>query len=307
MPKKIIAAGYGRVSSMKQALEGTSAEDQKERISQYCADNDMELYKFYSDDGISGKTMEHRPGIRQLLDDAKDRRFDAVVFTKLDRVGRNARELHEFCHLVKEQYQLKLISIDMPALNGEVGAFGNLLFTILGGFAEFEREIIRERTSDGRHIRWSQAKYSKAVIGALPFGYRWDKKQKEIVEHPEQGPIVRRIFSMYLDEGYSIKQIAIKLTEDVIPTPSAAKFTKAKNKIAQRWSNMAVGKILKHEAYTGRPLQLNKFKRATAVSKNSGLPYIFATKERRDQSEWLEARYPAPDTGGALGISSEAA
>jgi len=98
---KKIVAGYGRVSTQKQVIEGTSADDQKNRIIKECQKNNWVLYKFYSDDGYSGKTMTHRPGIQELIDDAKSGNFEAIVFTKLDRIGRSLKELLYFWELMQ--------------------------------------------------------------------------------------------------------------------------------------------------------------------------------------------------------------
>ena len=199
--KKDLVAGYGRVSTQKQVIEGTSAEDQKNRIEKECDKNDWILTKFYSDDGFSGKTMEHRPGIQKLIRDAKDGKFKAVLFTKLDRIGRSLRELLNFWNLMQEEYKLDLICIDVPAINTK-GPFSTMMLAILGGFAEFERSLIRERMSIGRLIKWKEG---KTVVGALPYGYDWDDEAGAIVIHDKQSDIVRQIYSMYLHENYSFR------------------------------------------------------------------------------------------------------
>jgi site-specific DNA recombinase len=112
MSSKKYVAGYGRVSTLKQALEGTSAKDQEQRIKDYCQKEGCQLHQFYSDEGISGKTMEHRPGIQELIKDAQADKFGVVLFTKLDRVGRNLRELLNFYELMQEELGLSLICIE---------------------------------------------------------------------------------------------------------------------------------------------------------------------------------------------------
>ena len=85
-------AGYGRVSTSDQ-IEGTSPQAQKDAVTVECERFGYELYKFYSDEGFSGFSISNRPGLKKLLQDAKASKFDAVMFTKLDRLGRNLREL----------------------------------------------------------------------------------------------------------------------------------------------------------------------------------------------------------------------
>ena len=153
-----------QVSTLKQVIEGTSAEDQKIRIEKECEKNHWPLYKFYSDDGFSGKTMKHRPGIQELIKDAKDGKFNTILFTNLDRVGRSLRELINFWKLMQEEYRLNLLCIDMPLLNTK-DPLGEMMLAMFGGFAKFERALIRERMSRGRLFKWKQG---KSVVGALP-------------------------------------------------------------------------------------------------------------------------------------------
>ena len=101
------AAGYGRVSTEAQ-IDGTSPEDQREKIQLECKKLGYNLTKIYSDDGFSGKTIEFRPGLQELMRDAKEGRFDCVMFTKLDRLGRNLRELLNVWQLITEDLKIDL-------------------------------------------------------------------------------------------------------------------------------------------------------------------------------------------------------
>lgn len=59
--------GYVRVSTRDQVLEGYSLDAQRQKISEFCQQDDMELVKIYADEGISGSSVEKRPGIQSLL------------------------------------------------------------------------------------------------------------------------------------------------------------------------------------------------------------------------------------------------
>jgi site-specific DNA recombinase len=297
---KEVVAGYGRVSTVRQALEGTSAEDQRQRIVNYCKQHDFVLHEFYADEGISGKNMEHRPAIQKLIADAKDGKFSAVLFTKIDRIGRNLREVLDFYHLINEEYHLELISIDQPEINTK-GSIGKALLQLIGTFAEFERTMIRERMSGGRLIKW---KRGESVVGAMPYGYAWNGKAA--VPHGEQAAVVRQIFSLYLDQHLTTKQIAIQLSEEGTPTPSkaivAASTTRAKAKGTARdpkrwkgsskWNNTTVGEILKREAYSGATMTFNRFKRETRFSPRTKRPYVMVTAEEKPSDQWIEVSFP---------------
>lgn len=71
-------AGYARVSTAMQVNDGTSLEAQRNKIEKTCKNLGYELVGFYSDDGISGGSL-NRPKLKELLRDAKDGKFDAVL------------------------------------------------------------------------------------------------------------------------------------------------------------------------------------------------------------------------------------
>ena len=87
-------AVYARVSSQEQADEGTSLEHQEEQLSSFCQFQNWEIIHKYIDPGYTGKD-DNRPGLKQLLSDAKRGIFTKVVVYKLDRLARKLRLLLE--------------------------------------------------------------------------------------------------------------------------------------------------------------------------------------------------------------------
>ncbi|MBU4311109.1 MAG: recombinase family protein [Candidatus Omnitrophica bacterium] len=81
---------YLRVSTEDQAKEWYSLEVQREYLLSFAKQNNYEIYKIYQDDGVSGYELR-RPALSQLLQDAKDRRFDLVLVYKLDRFSRRLK------------------------------------------------------------------------------------------------------------------------------------------------------------------------------------------------------------------------
>ena len=59
-----------------------------QNIREYCERVGNEVYKLYEDRGISGKNIANRPGIKQLLHDATENKFDLVIVWKLNRISR---------------------------------------------------------------------------------------------------------------------------------------------------------------------------------------------------------------------------
>jgi site-specific DNA recombinase len=269
-------AGYGRVSTQGQAAEGTSSGEQKRIIQGECDRNGWSLVSFYSDDGFSGKN-DNRPGLQELIRAAKEKKFDGVMFTKLDRLGRNIRDIMNIWHKLHEENGLEIVCVEQPEMNTK-GPYGKLMLSLLAIFAEFERDIIRERTDNGRKSRW---KTNKSIMGSLPFGYRFNDS-KEICTEDEQAAIYHRIVSLYLSQRLSVMDIANVLNDEGVPTPG---------RYGNRWNHVTISKILRNEAYTGcRDYNKNKFELRTA--KSSGTQYFAHTKTLKDPKDWITVKYP---------------
>ncbi|MFR3072294.1 MAG: recombinase family protein, partial [Paeniclostridium sp.] len=74
MSKRI--AIYCRVSTVEQVEEGYSVDEQRRLCIEYCEKEGHEVFKAYEDRGISGKNISGRPGLKDLLKDANDNKFD---------------------------------------------------------------------------------------------------------------------------------------------------------------------------------------------------------------------------------------
>lgn len=130
---------YARVSTNEQ-----DASKQVEAIKDYCIRMNYEIYDVYSD-VISG-TTQSRPDFNRLLEDMRRYRFGAIAVTKLDRIGRS------LSHLLSLFDEFKKKGVNFIAITQNIDtstAAGTLLFQIMGAFAEFERNIISERTKEG--------------------------------------------------------------------------------------------------------------------------------------------------------------
>ena len=130
---------YCRVSTEEQ-----NADKQEFICKRYCKANGYEIYKVYKD-VISG-AKESRPGFNMLLQDMRHYKFDAIMVTKLDRIGRSLKHLLSLF----DEFQGKGIHFIATTQNIDTSnAAGKLQLQILGAFAEFERNIISERTKEG--------------------------------------------------------------------------------------------------------------------------------------------------------------
>ena len=132
---------YARVST----LNGQNPELQLAEIREYAARRGWEITGEYVDLGVSG-SKESRPQLNRMIQDARRRRFDAIVCWKLDRLGRSLK------HLVTTIEDLAAYGVSFVSLRDNLDLStpsGRLMMHIIGAMAEFERELIRERVCAG--------------------------------------------------------------------------------------------------------------------------------------------------------------
>jgi DNA invertase Pin-like site-specific DNA recombinase len=202
------AVGYIRVSSPSQAREGESLATQREAIEAFCRLKSWDLTGIFADDGISGASTKKRPGLLDLLAEARDGKFECLVIHRLSRFGRNARELlNNVTELDRNGVKLISLKENIDFSN----SYGRFMVTMLAAVAELEREIIREQMSESKMARW---KDNRAFIGQPPFAYRWNKASQKIEIDPKEAEVYRRIISMYLNEGMTYRDIGIRLMEE---------------------------------------------------------------------------------------------
>ena len=99
MNERLRIAIYTRVSTEDQAKEGYSLEVQREYLESFAVREGLEIFKTYQDDGISGYSTE-RPALKNLLKDAKEKRFNLVLVYKIDRKSGSGRFKYLLQHLI---------------------------------------------------------------------------------------------------------------------------------------------------------------------------------------------------------------
>jgi DNA invertase Pin-like site-specific DNA recombinase len=148
---------YLRVSTKDQ-----DTDNQERELRVAAARLGHEIINIYRDHGISGaKGRDRRPGFDQLHRDASRGKFDLVMAWSVDRLGRSVQDLVSFLvHLHSTRTGLYL---HQQGLDTTTPA-GRAMFQMLGVFAEFEREIIRERVNAGMaRARASGTRSGKAI------------------------------------------------------------------------------------------------------------------------------------------------
>ena len=133
--------GYIRVSTVKQASEGNSLEGQKKLL----LENGVKEENIYKD--IYTGTKSDRPSFNELIN--KLEQGDTLVVTKLDRFARSTIHGLSIIDKLLEQ-DIKVHIVNLGLMDNTPN--GKLIRTIFLGFAEFERDMIVERTKEGKAI-----------------------------------------------------------------------------------------------------------------------------------------------------------
>lgn len=208
--------GYVRVSTTEQ---GNSVELQIQKIEAYCTMRDLVLAGVFVDEGVSGSTkMESRPAGKQALEAMAD--VDGVVIMKLDRAWRSASDaLNTVEAWEKAGKALHIVDMGGQTLDTST-AGGKVFFTMLAGFAEFERKQIVERTTAVKRQLAAQGRY---MGGQAPYGKRTDETG-QLVDDPHEQAVLALV-SELRRAGLSWRKVAAELESRGITTRKGGPFT----------------------------------------------------------------------------------
>jgi len=205
---------YLRVSTEEQT-KGFGLEEQREKLQAYCQFRGWTEVTWYEDPGYSGGNMD-RPGLTALLEDVRAGKVDVVLTYKADRLSRKLKDL---LVLIEDELEPRGVAFISATEDFNTGtASGKAFLSMLGTFAEFERNTIKERTLGGRKQKAARGGYA---AGEPPLGYIAREKNLEI-DHT-QVSTVRLIFAKRA-QGATLQQIADYLNAEGIPTKRNAKW-----------------------------------------------------------------------------------
>lgn len=204
---------YCRVSTIEQAEEGYSINEQEKLLIEYCEKQGYEVAEVYSDAGISGKDIEHRPAMKKLLADATKRQFDLVITWKINRLSRKLADALKIVDIL-EKYNItyrsysEFFESDTPA--------GKMQFQMMALVGELERGTISQNVKMGM---CAKAKAGEWCGGIAPLGYKWvvmenygnsSRKKSRLEIDEKEAEVVRLIFKLYAS-GKGYKAIANQL------------------------------------------------------------------------------------------------
>lgn len=228
--------GYVRVSTEEQAQDGVSLEAQRSKVAQYAHLYELDLVEVVSDAGFSAKSFD-RPGIRKVLDMLESGAVGGVVIAKLDRLTRN---LGDWSYLI-ENFFMEKKGKSLFSVNDSVNtttANGRLMLNIIMTIAQWEREIIAERTRDSLQHKIRNGERCGKVL----YGYDVDPDSplngrgnpgRLIPNAAEQETIA--LMKSLRGEGRTLRAIAATLRELGIHTKEGKEL----------WTPATINKILK--------------------------------------------------------------
>jgi site-specific DNA recombinase len=266
------AAAYVRVSTSRQAEHETSLADQVAAITAYCESRGIALGEVFREPGASA-TDDNRPQFQAMIETstARDRPFDLIIVHSFSRFFRNQFEFERYRRrLAKAKVNLVSITQDV----GE-GATGDLVRSILSKFDEYQsaetaKHVRRSMVANARDGFWNGAR--------PPLGYkvivaerRGDKDKKVLAVDETEAPIVRKIFSLYLEGDGALGPMGIK-------------------KIVS-WLNG------RNYSYRGKPFHVSNVDVVLRRSTYMGTHYFnqkdSRTGERRPRDQWVAISVPA--------------
>jgi len=210
MAKK--ALGYGRVSTVKQVVDGVSLEAQRLEITSFAIASGYDLVDVLCDDGISGsKNEDERPGLAELLTAVRAGEVSFVIVCKRDRLARDQALAGHIATLI-HRAGAELISIDEEGLNPITKA-------VLTMVAEVERLLAAQRT----RFAMRALKLMGKTFGTVPFGYRRNA-EGGLDPQPGEIEIVYEIIAMR-QRGTKLADIAAYLMTSNVPTRRGGRWS----------------------------------------------------------------------------------
>ena len=266
---RILCAIYVRLSKEdedKRQVESESIQNQKSLLAAYAVDHGWDIYAIYCDEDYSGADSL-RPDFNRMLCAARAKKFQIILCKSQSRFTRDMELVEKYIHGLFPIWGIRFIAV---ADNADTEVKGNKKARQINGLVN---EWYLEDLSENVRMVFDLKRREGQYIGGFPiYGYQKDPENKNhLVIDPEAAEVVRQIFRWSL-EGHGKQNIAYKLNERGIPSPSKYKAERgwtcnhpAKNDCGL-WNKTTIWRILHNEMYTGTMIQ-GRRKKASYKSK----------------------------------------
>jgi len=197
----------------------------------------------YDDGGFTGANME-RPALKRLLEDLEASRVDVVVVYKVDRLSRS---LLDFARLIEAFDRKKVSFVSVTQQFNTATSLGRLVLNILLSFAQFEREMIAERTRDKMSAARRKGKW---IGGCPPLGYDVAPGGGKLVVNEEEADQVRVIFGLYLEERSLLR--CVELLNGRGWRTKTWTTKEGRRREGSQWEKASLRKLLTNPVYLGK-------------------------------------------------------
>ncbi len=237
--------------STNEGLDGdfSSLDAQREACEAYVASQRAEGWvlvdQSYDDGGYSGGNAD-RPALQRLMADIERGEVDAVIVHRVDRLSRS---LLDFAGIMQcfQEHDVSFVSVTQQFNTSS--SMGRMVLNLLLTFAQFEREMIAERTSDKMCAARRKGKW---MGGPAILGYDSDRENHRLIVNPDEAEMVRELFDLYLQY-----QSTLKVVEELNRRGWTTKTWFSKNGIQHggcRWDKARLIRHLSNVTYTGKVL-----------------------------------------------------
>lgn len=242
-------AGYIRVSTQRQAVEGDSLEAQENEIKKSIEyKKDIQQWnvgsiEFYRDAGKSAKD-QNRPELKRLISDIESGQVNVVICSKLDRL---TRSLLDFAHLWELLRKHKVILLSLREDFDTSNAMGEAMLKLIMVFAELERKLTGERTIAAMKDRVDRGLWNGGVV----YGYVSNPDNPgELLIDKEWAPIIKTHFFDAFEKLGSVGAVQRRLLELGI-SQSERKTRSGQVRGGKPFSKQQVARILRNQLYIG--------------------------------------------------------
>ena len=262
------AVAYIRESTEEQA-EGYSPAAQRQAITRYADDHDLDLVGEYVDYQSGWRGADKRPQFQRLMADATDGCFDVVLVYHTSRFARNQLEARRYKQLLRDRLGVAVVSVTQPLGQDPADPTSFLSESIHEVFDEYYSVSLSFWTRAGLREKARQGH----LTGTLPWGYQRDAATRQVTTDPENARLVRELFERYAQGGESDRTLAAWLNLQGARTTKNRPFSKD-----------TVRELLLNNAYAG---YVSHRRQKTGAIRGHHPPII--TDELYDQVQRLRA------------------
>ena len=249
--EKVRVAAYCRVSTEKDD-QLLSLQAQKDFFTEYALRNQLDLVALYADEGISGTKRKNRREFNRMMRDAELGKFQCVYVKDVSRLARN---VVDFLQSIRK---LKALNVDCRFVTANMSTNdGELTLTILAAVAQEESANLSKRVKFGK-----KRNAAKGRVPNLVYGY--DKTPGDYFHlkiNALEAGIVRRMFDLYVNQGYGWSRIACQLNQEGVRTKRQC-----------QWHPHSVGKLLTNPLYMGKVVNAKSYVRDFLTGKREKNP-----------------------------------